>query len=445
MTEANDRPLLVIGEIIIDFTSARTDVSCKLRLGGIVHAARGLWACDLPYSVAAICPSYLVSQARTYLAAHGCVEFLWLGDVSGAPNVMIIGDATEVSDQGYEDVLRTEKSVRILDVGTSLSGYQEVLVFPGSYDLSAVRPSLGDNARVSFDIAYDADDFSVLSAFSGHLGAVIISTSSPLFAQTACLSVEPMLDSAMKLGAEVFLLKENRGGSRLFDLRTHSVEEIPATLSSTVNSVGVGDVYSAVMIGFQARGWVEAGWRGAKAATVYSQTTFPDDFRRDTKRELALSLKELRDLGGTILPWHDRPRFQIYLAAPDFSYLHKPEIEHAVAALSYHNFSVRRPVLENGELPMGSSEGVLFKTYAADVALLEECQVVFAIPLERDPGTLIEMGMAMAVDKPVVTYDPRRQNENTMVIGGSTSYSDNLDTSLNALFMMLSDLRKEKS
>jgi len=445
MTAADDRSLLVVGEIVVDFTSARTDVACKLRLGGIVHAARGLWACDLPYSVAAICPSYLVSQARTYLSAHGCIEFLWLGDVLGAPNVTIIGDATEVSDQGYEDLLRTEKSVKILDVGTSLLGYQEVLVFPGSYDLSAVRPFLGDNARVSFDIAYDTDDFSVLSEFSGHLGAVIISTSSPLFARTACLSVEPLLDNAKKFGAEVFLLKENRGGSRLFDLRTNMVEEIPASLSSTVNSVGVGDVYSAVMIGFQARGWVEAGWRGAKAATVYSQTTFPDDFRRDTKRELALSLKELRDLGGTILPWHDRPRFQIYLAAPDFSYLHEPEIERAVAALSYHNFSVRRPVVENGELPMGSSEVVLFKTYAADVALLEECQVVFAIPLERDPGTLIEMGMAMAVEKPVVTFDPRRQNENTMVIGGSTSYSDNLDTSLNALFMKLSDLRKGKS
>jgi hypothetical protein len=445
MTAADDRPLLVVGEIVVDFTSARTDVACKLRLGGIVHAARGLWACDLPYSVAAICPSYLVSQARAYLAAHGCNEFVWLGEVLGAPNVMMIGDATEVADQGYEDLLRIEKSVTILDVGMSLSGYQEVLVFPGSYDLFAVRPFLDDSARVSFDVAYDADDFSLLSEFSGHLGAIIISTSSPLFARTGSLSVDPMLDNARKLGAEVFLLKENRGGSRLFDLHTHVVEEIPATLSNTVNSVGVGDVYSAVMVGFRARGWVEAGWRGAKAATVYSQTTFPDDFRRDTKRELALSLKELRDLRGTTLPWHDRPRFQIYLAAPDFSYLHKPEIERAVEALSYHNFSVRRPVVENGELPLGSSEATLFKTYAADIALLEECQVVFAIPLERDPGTLIEMGMAMAVEKPVVTFDPRRQNENTMVIGGSISYSADLDTSLNALFMTLSDVRKAKS
>ncbi|MBQ2262458.1 MAG: nucleoside 2-deoxyribosyltransferase [Loktanella sp.] len=444
MNTNEDYPLLLVGEIVVDFTTSRQDVPCKLRLGGVVHAARGLWACDLSYSVAAICPSYMVEQARAYLAAHGCIELIWLGEVSGAPNVMVIGDPTEVSAQGYEDLLRSEKSVTIRDVGGSLSIYEDILVFPGIYDLSAVHACFSETASVSFDIAYGTDDFSVLDEFSGRLCAIIISTSSPLFERTGSTSVNAMLESAKSLGAEVFLLKENRGGSRLFDLRTNDVENIPATLSNTVNSVGVGDVYSAVMLGHRVRGWIEAGWRGARAATVYSLTTFPDDFRRDTKRELTLSLDEMRNLGGTILPWHERQRFQIYLAAPDFSYLNTPEIEHAVEALSYHNFTVRRPVVENGELPLGSSGPTLLKTYAADIALLDVCSIVFAIPLERDPGTLIEMGMAMASKKPVVTFDPRRQNDNTMVIGGSAIYSDNLDTCLNALFVALSDLLKEQ-
>lgn len=444
MSTAESRPLLLVGEIIVDFTSARPGIQCKLRLGGIVHAARGLWASDLPYSVAAVCPGYVVDQARAYLAAHGCAEFVWLGEVYGAPNVMIIGDATEVSDQGYEDLLRSEKSIRMLDVGASLTGFNDILVFPGSYSISTLRPLFSESARFSFDIAYDTDDFAIFNEFSGQLGVLIISTSSPLFAGTGSASVEPMLDSVKRLGAEAFLLKENRGGSRLFDLRANAVEEIPATLSRTVNSVGVGDVYSAVMVGFRSLGWTEAAWRGASAATVYSQTTFPDDLRRDTRRELKLSLEELRGLGGTILPWHDRPRFQIYLAAPDFSYLQKPEIDRAVEALGYHNFAVRRPVIENGELPQDSDEAVLLQTFAADVALLAECQAVFAIPLERDPGTLVEMGMAMAAGKPVITFDPRRQNGNTMVIAGSVSYSDDLDASLNALFVTLSNIRKSK-
>lgn len=438
-------PLLLVGEIMVDFTTAKPGVECKLRLGGVAHAARGLWACGLPYAVAAICPSYLVDQARDYLMVHGCKDFVWLGEITGSPNVMVIGDATEVSDQGYEDLLRGEKSVKIFDVSTALSSYSEVLIFPGAYSLTEVRRFVAADARFSFDIAYDMHHFSLLDTFSGYLMAIVISTSSPLFACIGSQDVTPMIDAARNLGAEVFLLKENRGGSRMFNLNTGTTELIPAILSTTVNSVGVGDVYSAVMLGLWDRGWEEAAWRGSRAAAAYSQTTYPDDFRRDVKRELRLSLDELRELGGTSLPWHDRPRFPIYLAAPDFTYMHKPEIDRAVEALRYHNFHVRRPVQENGELPLGSTDAVLHQTFAADVALLAECEMVFAIPLERDPGTLIEMGMAMALNKPVITFDPRKQNNNTMVVGGSESYSDDLDTSLNALFVTISKLRMGKS
>ncbi|PDT00774.1 sugar kinase [Rhizobium chutanense] len=438
MGEGN--PLLLVGEIIVDFTTAKPGVECKLRLGGVVHAARGLWACDLPYAVAAVCPSYLVDQARDFLTVHGCKDFVWLGEIIGSPNVMVIGDATEVSDQGYEDLLRDEKSVKFFDVGTALSAYSEVLIFPGRYSLAEIKRFVATDARFSFDIAYDVDDFSLLDAFSGHLSAVITSTSSPLFARIGSEDITPMLDAVKSLGAEVFLLKENRGGSRMFNLGAGKTELIPAILSTTINSVGVGDVYSAVMLGFRHKGWEDAAWRGARAATAYSQTTYPDDFRRDVKRELKLSLDELRDLGGTNLPWHDRPRFHIYLAAPDFTYVHKPEVDRAVEALRYHNFRLRRPVQENGELPLGSSDAVLHQTFAADVALLEKCDVVFAIPLERDPGTLVELGMALARNKPVIAFDPRRENNNTMVTGGSASYSDDLDASLNALFVTISKL-----
>jgi len=252
--------------------------------------------------------------------------------------------------------------------------------------------------------------------------------------------VTPMIDAVRDLGASVFLLKENRGGSRLFDLGAGGIEQVPAILSNTVNSVGVGDVYSAVMVGLQYLGWSEAAWRGARAATVYSRTTYPDDFKRDVRRELSLSLQEFRDLGGTSLPWHERPKYPIYLAAPDFSYIHKPEVDRAVASLRYHNFNVRRPIEENGELPRSSSPSVLRHTFAKDVALIKECMIVFAIPLERDPGTLVEMGIAIERSQPVITYDPRRENNNTMVVGGSTSYSDDLDLSLNALFVAVSKM-----
>lgn len=204
-------PLLLVGEIIVDFTTARPGVECKLRLGGIVHAARGLWASGIDYAVAAVCPRYVFDQAKRYLSAHGCLEFVWLGEVTGSPSVMVIGDPTEVADQGYEDLLRGEKEVTILDVGNSLAAYLEVLIFPGSFDLAQVRSAISDDARFSFDIAYDTADPSVLKFFSGSVNGIAISTSSPLFMRVGSENVDAMLPLIADLGAEVFLLKEKQG------------------------------------------------------------------------------------------------------------------------------------------------------------------------------------------------------------------------------------------
>lgn len=435
--------VLIVGEVVIDFTLARQDVPCKLRLGGVVHAARGLWASGLEYSVAAFCPQYLADEARRYLSAHGCKEFIWLGDVVGSPNVIVIGDPTEVSHQGYEDLLRESKRVELREHSPNLENYGKVVIFPGKFDVTELIGEFSPDAKFTLDIAYDVEDLSSLQAFRGRTDAIVISTSSPLFAATGKERVDDLLAEVKTLLPEVFLLKENRGGSRLFHFKTNSVDEIPASLGSTVNSVGVGDVYSAVMVGFSSRGWLEAAWRGCQAATCYSQTTYPDDFKRDVQRTLRLTVDMLCGLGGTFLPWHDRQRFPIYVAAPDFSYVYKPELERAVESLEYHNFLVRRPVQENGELAPPASRADLHRTYHKDCQLLRDSAAVFAVPLGKDPGALVELGMAIALGKPVITFDPRNENNNTMVVVGSSVYSADLDTCLNGVFDVLAKLRAE--
>ena len=85
----------------------------------------------------------------------------------------------------------------------------------------------------------------------------------------------------------------------------------------------------------------------------------------------------------------------------------------------------------------------MYLAYHTDYELLKKCDAVFAVPLGRDPGTLVEVGIAIAMGKPVITFDPRRENENTMVVVGSSVYSENLDTCLNGTFMALSKLRAE--
>ncbi|WP_372396936.1 nucleoside 2-deoxyribosyltransferase [Azospirillum sp. HJ39] len=436
--------LLIVGEIIVDFTLARPGVECKLRLGGVVHAARGLWAAGIDYAVAAICPKYLVGNARNFLHHHGCSEFIFLGEVDGSPNVMVIGDVTEVADQGYEDILRDEKTVNVFDVSGQLAPYKEVLIFPGSYNLGDLRKQFQDDVKFSFDIAYNVPDIHSLSSYDGKVKSIIISTSSDMFLKYGKDCVDNIISHVNAVRPEVFLLKENRGGSRLFEIGVGRAEMIPAVLGSTVNSVGVGDVYSAVMVGYSERGWVEAAWRGSRAAMYYSQTTFPDDLKRDFQRDLCLSLDDLKSLGGTVLPWHERQDIQVYLAAPDFSYIQKPELDKAIASLNYHNFRLRRPVLENGEMKVDSTPDVLQATYQKDCSLLNDCKAVFAVPLGRDPGTLVEIGMAISMGKPVITFDPRVENNNTMVISGSDVYSSDLDRCLNGLFEELSKIRVGK-
>lgn len=435
--------VLIVGEIVVDFTLPQQGGECKLRLGGIVHAARGLWAAELEYSVAVFCPQYLADEAHSYLAAHGCREFLWLGDIVGAPNVIVIGDPTEVSHQGYEDLLRETKRIKLREPLPNLKDYLRVVVFPGKFDISSLLGKFSPEAKFTFDIAYDVKSLSSLCAFRGRTQAIIISTSSELFMEVGNESLDDLVAEVRLVAPEVFLLKENRGGSRLFDLLEGSVLEIPASLGKTVNSVGVGDVYSAVLVGFCDRGWVEAAWRGCQAATVYSQTTYPDDLKRDVQRSFILSVEALRALGGTTLPWHDRQQFSIYLAGPDFSYVDKRELDRAADSLTYHNFKVRRPIQENGELARPASQADLIRTFHMDYQLLVDCDAVFAVPLGRDPGTLVEIGMAIALGKPVITFDPRQENHNTMVVGGSVVYSSALDECLNGTFNALAKLRNE--
>ncbi|MCW2339159.1 nucleoside 2-deoxyribosyltransferase [Sphingobium sp. B2D3A] len=378
----------------------------------------------------------MVEQARKYLLDHGCEEFVLLGEVTGAPNLIAIADVQEVGHQGYEDILRSERKVSFIRDVAPLMEFERIVVFPGRYDLNKVLQAVGPNACVTLDAAYDMGEASLRELAKGRVSRLVLSTSSELFMGLASKDVSLLLELARQVGVAHLLLKENRGGSRLFDLRSGAVERITATLDVTVNSVGVGDAFTAVFGCFD--GTVrDAAWRGMQVATVYSQTTWPDDLRRDVRRELRLTVDNVRQLGGVTLPWHVRPMHPIYLAAPDFSYASHREIDVALSALKYHNFRVRRPVQENGEAAPNAPLESLVPFFFKDVELLRECAAVFAIPIDRDPGTLVEMGMAMEMGKPVITYDPRHENRNTMVVQGSTSYSADLDTSLNGVFESL--------
>lgn len=441
----NERPALplLVGEIFVDVTVTARGVENKMRLGGIVHAARGFWALGVPFAAAVFLPKYLERSAQRYLAELGCQKFIVFGEVSGAPNVMLIFDPTEVDDQEYETLLRDEKIVKLTE-GISTKEFVEfadALVFPGTYELSAVCELLPTSLRLHIDAAYDVQSVEQLKGLHRPISTIFISTSSKLFEQTGASGIAELSANFATLNLDAIILKENRGGSRLHIYSNNQVLEIPAQLGSTVNSVGVGDVFDATYLAHLDRGPKEAAWRAASASSAYAQTTFPDVFKNDVRRDSMLTLQEREDLGGTFLPWEERATCQIYLAAPDFENADRSAIERAVSALKYHNFNVRRPVAENGELPPDSDLNLVNATYRKDVDLLKASQVVFAVPTGRDPGTLVEVGLAIAWGIPVVIYDAVGECANTMLIAGSDCYSRNLDECLNATFVCLSQSR----
>ena len=168
---------LVVGEIFLDFTVTNPGKENKLRLGGIAHAARGYWALGIPFSAAVVLPSYLVDTARKYFGALGCIDFYVLGEVVGAPNLTVIMDATEVADQGYETLLRDEKVVTLSGLDLINEVFQDILIFPGSYDLAEVCSILPATAWLHLDVAYDFYHPGLLAELPQTVRTILISTS----------------------------------------------------------------------------------------------------------------------------------------------------------------------------------------------------------------------------------------------------------------------------
>lgn len=444
MTATTSEPLLV-GEVFVDFTITSRGSENKLRLGGVAHAARGFWAVSRTFRAAVVIPSYLETLTREYFAKLGCVELIVLGIVTGAPNITLIFDATEVADQEYDTPLRDEKAVQLNEVSAALEHAEDVLIFPGAFSLADVCSMLPATARLHIDAAYDVETPKSLADLNRSIETVLISTSSPLFEKTKDQTLNGIAVAFADCKPKYLILKQNRGGTELLDCSnaTQHIEPLPAQLGTTINSVGVGDVFAAAFLTALPEGAATAGWRATYAAAAYSQTTYPDIFKKYVKRDQRLSLDEMTSLWGTFLPWSERPAMQIYFAAPDFEKADRTAIDEALKALAYHNFKPRRPVVENGELLPNSDSATLRTTYEKDYELLKKCTLVFAVPTERDPGTLVEIGLAIEAGIPVVTYDPSGKNNNTMVIAGSSFYSSDLDACLNATFRLLSQDKSE--
>ena len=400
--------ICLIGDILID-VSLRTDIEeTKLRLGGIIHSARALWAMDIAYDVAYFAPSYLDEQIYEYLMHHGCANIFKLGDVTGAPNVFLIGEPKEIGSQEYEFILRDNLKVTYDDQAIEnfcSTSYSNNIVISGNFNIISIINRLNNNVHI--DVANNISDIKVFKNLTRKITTLFVSTSSNIFANCFKGSF-PEFAKKFKTYCDILILKENRGGSRSYDFQKNETIRAFSQPRKIVHSVGVGDVYAAIyaLTKSRSKSTQESMVLSSWIAAEYAVTSFPDDFKREVARVLKSDIKDLINLKGVSLPWEMRSLINIYIAAPDFQFVDVSYIDKLAKASRYHNFTPRRPVQENGQMEENASKTTRDELVTKDLQILEECKILVAVLLYNDPGTLMEIGYAVAKGLVTIVYDP---------------------------------------
>jgi nucleoside 2-deoxyribosyltransferase/sugar/nucleoside kinase (ribokinase family) len=441
----SESTICLIGQAIVDTTLATSDSPIKMRLGGVVHAARALWALDATYGVGFIAPTYLEAEVHEYLTAIDARMTILVGVVNGAPNVMLIAHAEEAGSQGYEFLLRDRHQVSLEDAALrqlfETLAPTDILLFPDSSYFDALARQLPTSGvRVYIDADLDVRKLAE-SHLSEPIAALMLSTSSDVFRVTYEASVLALRTAVLEGPVEALLFKENRGGSRLFT-RDGSYLQTPAHVRSIIHSVGVGDVFDAAFCVLRQRhdDRVALAYASAMAAD-YATTTYPDEFKRSVQATLSISPEEIVTLSGVVVPWDVRGAISIYVAAPDFDYIDRRPLERLVEALEYHGFAPRRPVKENGQLTPDASNADRLRAAQADLALLDRCQILVAVLLYDDPGTLVEVGIALERRLPVIVYDPYQRVTNPMLTQTAVVVTALLDEAISAVFEQVGRLQ----
>jgi nucleoside 2-deoxyribosyltransferase len=437
--------ILVVGQVLLDTLMSASDGEPMIRLGGVMHAARALWAIGCPFALYYFAPDYLDAHISDYTAQLGCRQTVKIGNVTGSPNVVVVGVPKEYGPQKYEYLLREEHKVIIdrqtLSTATKANSYTDALIFPGGYDLMAVLHAIsGNDIRIYLDVNFEPTDWSVLSKLSRGVETIIVSTSSNLFTSGKVNNGQGIIKLAAKAKANSVLLKENRGGCRLFLLKAEDSISVGAQTRQVAHSVGVGDCFDAIFIAERhACGDRAALSYASFISAVYASTFLPDVFKGNAKRWLKVRANSISAIQGTQLPWEDRPLHQIYVAAPDFDYVDTSPLEALIASLKYHNFSPRRPVKEHGQLTSTTTAAERQAVFAKDMNLLADCSLLLAVLLYDDPGTLIEIGIAAQRGLPVIVYDPYRKATNLILTELPYLVSSDLDTIITGVFEKIAE------
>lgn len=410
-----------------------------------MHAARALWALGYRYHVAYLAPSYLDADIKGYAAKIGAASAQSVGTVYGCPNVLYIGDPQETGDQRYEMVLEDHFrcDMRLPLLRKICADCTDILILPGGFDLQMVLRALrGSASRIHIDSNVEPAAPKTFAALQRPASTIMMSTSSIPFLHRFRGS-STRLRKQLHRHADCLLLKENRGGSRLF-LATglKEVIAVPSHPRQVRHSIGVGDCFDAVFVALRTK--YNVGAALAYASLIAAEYACEVDllpFRKAVRAVMRIPAAEAESFQGVQLPWEERRKCNVYVAGPDFSNVDSSHIDAVVGSLKYHNFSPRCPIREHGEVESNADSGVKLAMARADLSLLEKCQLVIAVLLFDDPGTLIEIGVALEKSRPVIVYDPHRIASNLMLTSLPDLVSADLDEVITRVFVLAASLK----
>lgn len=441
------RRTCLIGQVFVDFVHSMNSEP-MMRLGGIMHAARALWAMGEPFGFAYVAPDYLKDDAEEFAVRYGASHVRHIGTISRCPNVVLVGEGKEVGSQRYEYLLRDQSSCAfradVLDEIVAAGDFTEFLLFPGGFPMQAALGPLSKcGADIFADINFVKHELGELSTLGRKFSSLILSTSSDLFRE-AFAGDATRMNAELGKYADAVLLKENRGGSRFFQTGGGDVHSVPAHVRRVLHSVGVGDFFDAVFVGQRPLHGVKAALAYSSLAAAEYASHFDDAaVLESVKAVLSIGPDDIQKLGGVVLPWERRRRIDIYLAAPDFDYVDTTPLDGIADALAYHNFSPRRPVKENGQARPTTSQSEKIRMAEADLRLLGDCKLVVAVLLYDDPGTLIEIGIAVEKKIPTIVFDPFARAENLMLTELPVLVSSDPDKVIAEVFIQAAKIADE--
>ena len=354
---------------------------------------------------------------------------------------MLIGQSDESGSQLHDNILGKQAEYnqeRNLDEVLNDFKPTDVVFFPGRYDNTRILDSLLKyTGKIYIDMNYDSKEIIDLGALK--IQTVFISTSSITFKEYFNRdSYRDIINLFKEKDVEQLLIKENRGGSFLYDYVNDNCCEAPAYLGGAIHSVGVGDVYDIAFL--LSAGLDNISHRMSFASWIsaaYARTMMHESFKRDA-RLIKQHLNEFVEMDGIRVPWNERRNYSIYIAAPDFDYVDTKIIDILEKSLQYHNFRTRRPIKENGQMADDTSIDEEISIFTKDVNLLAECKIMIAVLLYNDQGTLVEIGNYQASNKPIILYDPYMKVDNLFLKNACIHYCNTNSQVVDAVFIEFS-------